>query len=92
MPVALVQRANGEERLDALEAGFAELGLEFIPSQANFILAKVGDGARVFDALQRRGVIVRPVANYGLPEWIRVTVGTSAQNERLLRELAGAVG
>jgi histidinol-phosphate aminotransferase len=45
----------------------------------------------VFDALQRRGVIVRPVSNYGLPEWIRVTVGTSEQNERLLRELAVAV-
>jgi histidinol-phosphate aminotransferase len=77
--------------LKRLEAAFAELGLEFIPSQANFILAKVGDGARVFDALQRRGVIVRPVANYGLPEWIRVTAGTADQNERLLKELAAAV-
>jgi histidinol-phosphate aminotransferase len=44
----------------------------------------------VFDALQRRGVIVRPVKSYGLPEWIRVTVGTREQNERLLRELAAA--
>lgn len=77
--------------LRRLEAGFGSLGLEFIPSQANFILAKVGDGARVFDALQRRGVIVRPVANYGLPEWIRVTVGTAEQNERLLTELAAVV-
>jgi histidinol-phosphate aminotransferase len=77
--------------LRRLEAGFSELGLQFIPSEANFILARVGDGARVFDALQRRGVIVRPVANYGLPEWIRVTAGTAEQNERLLRELAAAV-
>jgi histidinol-phosphate aminotransferase len=77
--------------LARLSAGFAELGLEFIPSEANFILARVGDGARVFDALQRRGVIVRPVANYGLPEWIRVTAGTAQQNERLLRELAAVV-
>jgi histidinol-phosphate aminotransferase len=78
--------------LRRLEAGFAALGLEFIPSQANFILVRVGDGARVFEALQRRGVIVRPVANYGLPDWIRVTAGTAEQNERLLAELAAAVG
>lgn len=77
--------------LRRLEAGFAALRLEFVPSEANFILVKVGDGARVFEALQRRGVIVRPVANYGLPEWIRVTAGTAAQNERLLAELAAAV-
>lgn len=74
-----------------LEKGFTELGLEWVPSQANFILVKVGDAARAFDALQRRGVIVRPVANYGLPEWLRVTVGTAAQNERLLSELAAVL-
>lgn len=77
--------------LRRLEAGFTALGLEFVPSEANFTLVKVGDGARVFDALQRRGVIVRPVSNYGLPEWLRITVGTSDQNERLLAELAAAV-
>jgi histidinol-phosphate aminotransferase len=74
-----------------LEQGFAGLGLEFVPSQANFVLVRVGDGARVFGRLQARGVIVRPVNLYGLPEWIRVTVGTPAQNERLLLELADAV-
>jgi histidinol-phosphate aminotransferase len=77
--------------LKRLSAGFAELGLQSIPSEANFILVRVGDGARVFDALQRRGLIVRPVANYGLPEWIRVTAGTAQQNEKLLRELAAVV-
>jgi histidinol-phosphate aminotransferase len=74
-----------------LEAGFKNLGLEFVPSQANFILVKVGDGAAVFDALQRRGVIVRPLKLYSLPEWIRVTVGTPQQNERFLAELAVAL-
>ncbi len=74
-----------------LEKGFSELGLAWVPSQANFILVKVGDGAKAFDALQRRGVIVRPVGNYGLPEWLRVTVGTADQNERLLSELAAVV-
>lgn len=73
--------------LAQLERGCRELGLEFVPSVANFMLVKVGDGLRVFDALQRRGVIVRPVKSYGLPEWIRVTVGSREQNERLLAEL-----
>jgi histidinol-phosphate aminotransferase len=63
------------------------LGLEFVPGQGNFLLVKVGDGVAVFDALQRRGVITRPVKGYGLPEWLRVTVGTTAQNERLLAGL-----
>jgi histidinol-phosphate aminotransferase len=73
--------------LAQLEGGFRRLGLEFVPSVANFILVRVGDGDRVFDALQRRGVIVRPVRSYGLPEWVRVTVGTREQNDRFLAEL-----
>lgn len=77
--------------LDQLEAGCRELSLEFVPSVANFMLIKVGNGARIFELLQARGVIVRPVKSYGLPEWIRVTVGTREQNERLLRELARAI-
>jgi histidinol-phosphate aminotransferase len=77
--------------LRRLEAGFAGLGLEFVPSQANFVLVKVGDGARVFEALQRRGVIVRPLKTYDLPEWIRVTAGTAEQNERFLKELSEVV-
>ncbi len=77
--------------LAQLEAGFRALGREVVPSVANFILVHVGDGLRVFDALQRRGVIVRPVKSYGLPEWVRVTVGTHAQNVRLLEELRVAL-
>ncbi len=73
--------------LQQLEAGFRALAREFVPSVANFIMVKVGDGARVFDALQRRGVIVRPMKSYGMPEWLRITVGSRAQNERLLAEL-----
>jgi histidinol-phosphate aminotransferase len=65
--------------------------LEWVPSAANFVLVKVGDGMRVFGALQAKGVIVRPVKMYGLPEWVRITVGTPEQNERLLTELAAAV-
>jgi histidinol-phosphate aminotransferase len=77
--------------LRQLENGCRELGLEIVPSVANFMLVRVGDGTRVFDSLQRRGVIVRPVKSYGLPEWVRVTVGTAEQNRRLLAELRAAV-
>ena len=97
---AFAQRCARENRagLRQIEQGCRELGLEFVPSVANFMLIKVGDpstgsgqaGLRVFEALQRRGVIVRPVKSYGLPEWIRVTVGSRQQNERFLRELAAA--
>jgi histidinol-phosphate aminotransferase len=75
--------------LKLLTRSFKKLGFEVVPSAANFVLVKVGDGDAVFQRLQRAGVIVRPVRGYGLPEWIRVTVGTKAQNERLLALMAG---
>ncbi len=85
-----VVRCRRENRagLEQLGAGFRELGLEMVPGQGNFLLVKVGDGVRVFAALQQGGLIVRPVKPYGLPEWVRITVGTRAQNERLLAALA----
>lgn len=89
--VAMVRREN-RKGLAQLSAGFAKLGLEVVPGQGNFLLVKVGDGVAVFDALQRRGLITRPVKAYGLPEWLRVSVGTSAQNERLLLTLASVLG
>jgi histidinol-phosphate aminotransferase len=86
------ERCARENRagLAQLEAGLRRLGVTFVPSVANFILARVGDGARVFDALQHRGVIVRPMRSYAMPEWVRVSVGTREQNERFQAEL-GAV-
>jgi histidinol-phosphate aminotransferase len=73
--------------LRQLEAGFRRLGLEFIPSVGNFVTVQVGDGAEVFRRLLRRGVIVRPIAAYGLPAHLRVTIGTEAENARLLQAL-----
>ncbi len=72
---------------DFLQREFAALGLEFVPSHANFVLVKVGDGKAIFAALMKKGVIVRDMAAYSLPEWIRVSVGTMPQNERFLNEL-----
>ena len=70
-----------------LQREFAAMGLEFVPSHANFVLVKVGDGKAVFTALMKRGIIIRDMNAYGLPEWIRVSVGTMDQNERFLAEL-----
>jgi histidinol-phosphate aminotransferase len=85
--VAKVRKEN-RAGLAQLGVGFKALGLEIIPAQGNFLLVKVGDGVAVFDKMQRQGVITRPVKGYGLPEWLRVTVGTKEQNERLLKTLA----
>ena len=74
--------------LAQLENGFRALGLDYVPSVANFLLVRVGGAPKVYDSLQRRGVIVRPMKPYGMAEWLRVTVGTRAQNDRFLSELA----
>jgi histidinol-phosphate aminotransferase len=70
---------------------FRKLGLEFIPSSANFILVRVGEGQRVFNEMQKLGVIVRPMGGYQLPEWIRISVGTSKENARCLEALKSAL-
>lgn len=88
------RRVTHEGR-DFLQSEFLEMGLEFVPSHANFVLVRVGDGKKVFDALLRRGLIVRAMGSYGLPEWIRVSVGTMPQNKvfiAALRELASQGG
>jgi len=80
--VALVREGR-----EALYAAFAEMGLEYVESQANFIFVRVGDGDAATDALMREGVIVRPGSAFGHPEWIRVTVGLEQENARFLSEL-----
>jgi histidinol-phosphate aminotransferase len=80
-------RRNNARGLRLYARAFRHFGLEFIPSSANFILVRVGDGQRVFEELQRRGVIVRPMGLYQLPEWVRITVGTPNQNQRCLEAL-----
>jgi len=66
---------------------FTTLGLEYIPSIANFISVKVGEAATIYEQLLRQGVIVRPVANYGMPEYLRITVGTAEENQRCIDAL-----
>jgi histidinol-phosphate aminotransferase len=68
------------------------MGLEFVPTFANFILVKVGHGSALFRDMLRKGVIVRDMASYQLPEWIRVSIGTQAENEKFVRVLRECLG
>jgi histidinol-phosphate aminotransferase len=80
-------RENNFAGLEFFRRAFRDLKLEFVPSFANFILVRVGEGQKVFDAMQKQGVIVRPMGGYQLPEWIRISVGTPQENERSLGAL-----
>jgi histidinol-phosphate aminotransferase len=79
-----------------LTAAFDALGLEYVPSSGNFVLVRVGDddgaGARVNLGLLKEGVIVRPVGNYGLPQWLRVTIGLPEENAVFVAALRRVLG
>ncbi|GAB4173143.1 MAG: histidinol-phosphate transaminase [Terrimicrobiaceae bacterium] len=80
------------EGREFLQTTFGRMGLRYVPSHANFVLVHVGDGDAVFRALLKKGIIVRAMRSYKLPEWIRVSVGTMEQNRRFIDELPGALG
>jgi histidinol-phosphate aminotransferase len=71
---------------------FERLGLEYVPSYGNFVLVRVGDAAGVNLALLKQGVIVRPVAGDGLPEWLRVSIGLPEENQRFIAALSQILG
>ncbi|UCE30481.1 MAG: histidinol-phosphate transaminase [Burkholderiales bacterium] len=77
--------------LQLLQSAFDRMGLEYVPSYANFVMVRVGDAAAVYERLLRAGVIVRPVGGYGLPEWLRVSVGLPSENEAFLKAFEGAL-
>ena len=83
---AKTKRLTKEGR-EFLEEEFAQMNLPFVPSVANFVLVRVGDGKAIFKALLRRGVIVRALTGYNFPEWVRVSVGTMEQNRRCIAAL-----
>jgi len=74
-----------------LTQAFDQMGLKYIPSSGNFVLVKVGDqadsGPKVNLELLKAGVIVRPVGNYGLPEWLRISIGLPEENEVFIKAL-----
>jgi histidinol-phosphate aminotransferase len=75
-----------------LQEQFCELQIPFVPAVANFVMANVGDGCAVFERLLQRKIIVRPLKGYGLPEWVRVSVGTMEQNEKCVAALRDVLG
>jgi histidinol-phosphate aminotransferase len=69
-------------------AAFKALGLEWIPSSGNFVSVNIGQpGLPVYEALLRKGVIVRPVANYEMPQYLRVSIGTARENQLFIEAL-----
>ena len=74
-----------------LQEQFSEMKLPFVPGVANFVMVNVGDACAVFEKLLRRKIIVRPLKGYGLPEWVRISVGTMGQNRELIAALKHAM-
>ena len=87
---------NNAAGYQQLVQAFDELGLQYVPSFGNFVLVKVGiddgAGARVNLALLKQGVIVRPVGNYGLPQWLRISIGLPQENATFIAALKKALG
>jgi histidinol-phosphate aminotransferase len=77
--------------MQQLTQAFEALKLEYVPSYGNFVLVRVGPAGRVYQELLKRGVIVRPVANYQLPEWLRVSIGLPEENRRFVDALPDAL-
>jgi len=75
------------EQMALVTAAVKKMGLTFIPSVGNFVCIDVGEAAKVYDALLHEGVIVRPVANYGMPRHLRITLGLAEENARFLTAL-----
>ncbi|MCG2634887.1 MAG: histidinol-phosphate transaminase [Gammaproteobacteria bacterium] len=87
--VSHLQRAVEMNRagLAQLDRGLGQLGLGFIPSAGNFLTVEFGDSVEIYQQLLHAGVIVRPLANYGMPDHLRISVGTEAENSRCLQAL-----
>lgn len=84
--------SNNAKGLAFYEVAFQSMGLEYVPSVANFILVNVGDGDAVFANMLKQGVIVRAMRGYKLPGWVRISIGTEAENERCLEVLKDVLG
>jgi histidinol-phosphate aminotransferase len=80
-------RENNAE-LDRMTVGLQGMGIACLPSRGNFLLAEIAAAGECYEFLLRQGIIVRPVANYGLPEYLRLSIGSANENYRLLAALA----
>ena len=91
---AFVRQTNelNQRGMTQITQGLKKLGLEYIPSYGNFIAFKIGDGMKAYRRLLELGVIVRPVASYAMPEYLRVSVGLESENEKFLTALKQVLG
>lgn len=84
----LQSRAVNDLGLQQWQQACSKLGLDYLPSLGNFIAINMRhDGNQIFDALLRKGVITRTVGVYGMPEWLRISIGTAEQNDFAIRAL-----
>lgn len=72
--------------------GLTKLGLEYIPSYGNFVAFRIGGATAMYRRLLELGVIVRPIANYDMPDWLRVSIGLESENAKFLTALTQAIG
>jgi histidinol-phosphate aminotransferase len=73
--------------MEQITAGFKRLGIGYIPSYGNFVSFRIGNATAMYQSLLGKGVIVRPVANYGMPEYLRVSIGLETENAKFLQAL-----
>ncbi len=74
-----------------LQEQFCTMQIPFVPAAANFVMVNVGDGRAVFQKLLQRKIIVRPLKGYGLPEWVRISVGTMEENKKLIAAMGEVI-
>jgi len=84
--------ALNQRGMEQITQGLSKLGLEFIPSYGNFISFKIGNGMKVYRRLLELGVIVRPIAGYDMPDYLRVSIGLESENEKFLSALKQILG
>ena len=78
--------------MEQITAGLSKLGLEYIPSFGNFVAFKIANATAVYRRLLELGVIVRPIANYDMPDWLRVSIGLERENDKFLSALKRILG
>ncbi|HEX5339123.1 MAG TPA: histidinol-phosphate transaminase [Gallionella sp.] len=89
-----VRKTNELNRrgMEQITAGLTKLGLEYIPSFGNFVAFRIGGATARYRRLLELGVIVRPIASYDMPDWLRVSIGLETENEKFLSALKQTLG
>ena len=80
-----------QQGMRQITQSFKRLGIRFITSYGNFVCFQVGDASALYQRLLRRGVIVRSIADYGMTDWLRVSIGLPKENEKFLKALEGLI-